>query len=190
MVPMPTHPLPACTWNGRPCSLSVHIDKGFTLWAAEPGAARAVLLRQPFEKLQMSSDDGASLLFLDFGGTEGEIVSRGVVVAVDACQDIRWVGLLTLFSIHPAAAGSAFVPQNHGLHHTLLPLCQSHPPGAFGLGVPWMPSPEEGSSSTWPDLALCGLPAHCWTDRRGREGTRVQRPSLGGGSSRGTGMET
>ncbi|XP_008843476.1 alpha-1-syntrophin [Nannospalax galili] len=63
----------ACTWNGRPCSLSVHIDKGFTLWAAEPGATRAVLLRQPFEKLQMSSDDGSSLLFLDFGGAEGEI---------------------------------------------------------------------------------------------------------------------
>ncbi|KAI5216058.1 Alpha-1-Syntrophin [Manis pentadactyla] len=63
----------ACTWNGRPCSLSVHIDKGFTLWAAESGVARAVLLRQPFEKLQMSSDDGASLLFLDFGGAEGEI---------------------------------------------------------------------------------------------------------------------
>ncbi|KAK7808935.1 hypothetical protein U0070_010082 [Myodes glareolus] len=63
----------ACTWNGRPCNLSVHIDKGFTLWAAEPGAARAVLLRQPFEKLQMSSDDGTSLLFLDFGGAEGEI---------------------------------------------------------------------------------------------------------------------
>lgn len=67
----------ACTWNGRPCNLSVHIDKGFTLWAAEPGAAQAVLLRQPFEKLQMSSDDGASLLFLDFGGAEGEIVSGG-----------------------------------------------------------------------------------------------------------------
>uniref|UniRef100_A0AAF6YHF8 Alpha-1-syntrophin n=1 Tax=Bos taurus TaxID=9913 RepID=A0AAF6YHF8_BOVIN len=65
--------LEACTWNGRACSLSVHIDNGFTLWAAEPGAARAVLLRQPFEKLQMSSDDGASLLFLDFGGAEGEI---------------------------------------------------------------------------------------------------------------------
>ncbi|KAK1337399.1 hypothetical protein QTO34_002025 [Cnephaeus nilssonii] len=63
----------ACTWNGRPCNLSVHIDKGFTLWAAEPGAAQAVLLQQPFEKLQMSSDDGASLLFLDFGGAEGEI---------------------------------------------------------------------------------------------------------------------
>lgn len=55
----------------------MHIDKGFTLWAAEPGAAQAVLLRQPFEKLQMSSDDGASLLFLDFGGAEGEIVSGG-----------------------------------------------------------------------------------------------------------------
>lgn len=71
-------PPAACTWNGRPCNLSVHIDKGFTLWAAEPGAARAVLLRQPFEKLQMSSDDGTSLLFLDFGGAEGEIVSGGL----------------------------------------------------------------------------------------------------------------
>lgn len=76
-VPVPTCLPAACTWNGRPCTLSVHIDKGFTLWAAEPGAARAVLLRQPFEKLQMSSDDGASLLFLDFGGAEGEIVSGG-----------------------------------------------------------------------------------------------------------------
>ncbi|XP_051835082.1 alpha-1-syntrophin [Antechinus flavipes] len=63
----------ACTWNGRACSLSVHIDKGFTLWAVEPGLAKALLLQQPFEKLQMSSDDGSSLLFLDFGGAEGEI---------------------------------------------------------------------------------------------------------------------
>ena len=92
---MPTCPpcvlaLPAaCTWNGRPCSLSVHIDKGFTLWAAEPGAARAVLLRQPFEKLQMSSDDGASLLFLDFGGPEGEIVSGG---GWGLCSPGGWAG--------------------------------------------------------------------------------------------------
>ncbi|XP_068933873.1 alpha-1-syntrophin isoform X2 [Petaurus breviceps papuanus] len=63
----------ACTWNGRACSLSVHIDKGFTLWAVEPGLAKALLLQEPFEKLQMSSDDGSSLLFLDFGGAEGEI---------------------------------------------------------------------------------------------------------------------
>ncbi|XP_001381309.1 alpha-1-syntrophin [Monodelphis domestica] len=63
----------ACTWNGRSCSLSVHIDKGFTLWAVEPGLAKTLLLQEPFEKLQMSSDDGSSLLFLDFGGTEGEI---------------------------------------------------------------------------------------------------------------------
>ncbi|XP_074068268.1 alpha-1-syntrophin isoform X1 [Macrotis lagotis] len=63
----------ACTWNGRACNLSVHIDKGFTLWAVEPGVAKALLLQEPFEKLQMSSDDGSSLLFLDFGGTEGEI---------------------------------------------------------------------------------------------------------------------
>ncbi|XP_038605970.1 alpha-1-syntrophin [Tachyglossus aculeatus] len=63
----------ACTWNGRDCSLSIHIDKGFTLFALEPGPTRAVLLQRPFEKLQMSSDDGAKMLFLDFGGAEGEI---------------------------------------------------------------------------------------------------------------------
>ncbi|XP_049725074.1 alpha-1-syntrophin isoform X3 [Elephas maximus indicus] len=77
----------ACTWNGRPCSLSVHIDKGFTLWAAEP------------------------------------------------------------------AAGPALVPQNHGLHHPLLPLGQSHPPGALGLEVTRCTSVEEGCPPhglTWP----------------------------------------
>lgn len=34
-----------------------------------------VLLSYPFEKLKMSSDDGVRMLFLDFGGKEGEIVS-------------------------------------------------------------------------------------------------------------------
>ena len=91
----------ACTWNGRPCSLSVHIDKGFTLWAAEPGAAQAVLLRQPFEKLQMSSDDGASLLFLDFGSAEGEIVSGGG--GGYALLDARLDGAPDL-SLHPSCS--------------------------------------------------------------------------------------
>ncbi len=34
-----------------------------------------VLLSYPYEKLKMSSDDGVRMLFLDFGGREGEIVS-------------------------------------------------------------------------------------------------------------------
>lgn len=69
------------------------------------------------------------------------------------------MGLLTFLSSDPsfcplAAAGPAFVPQNHGLHHPLLPFGQSHPPGTLGLEVTRCISPEEGMSTTWPDLAL------------------------------------
>ncbi|KAH0619045.1 hypothetical protein JD844_018659 [Phrynosoma platyrhinos] len=63
----------ACTWNGRDCTLSIHIDKGFTISTLEPGLTKVILLQQPFERLQMSSDDGAKMLYLDFGGSEGEI---------------------------------------------------------------------------------------------------------------------
>nr|XP_060628337.1 alpha-1-syntrophin [Anolis sagrei ordinatus] len=63
----------ACTWNGRDCTLSIHIDKGFTISSLEPGLAKVILLQQPFERLQMSSDDGAKMLYLDFGSSEGEI---------------------------------------------------------------------------------------------------------------------
>lgn len=64
----------ACTWNGRDCTLSIHIDKGFTISTLEPGLTKVILLQQPFERLQMSSDDGAKMLYLDFGSSEGEIV--------------------------------------------------------------------------------------------------------------------
>ncbi|XP_072735392.1 alpha-1-syntrophin isoform X2 [Ciconia boyciana] len=63
----------ACTWKGQDCTLSVHIDKGFTISTTEPGLSKTILLQQPFEKLQMSSDDGTKMLYLDFGGPEGEI---------------------------------------------------------------------------------------------------------------------
>ncbi|NXP08979.1 SNTA1 protein, partial [Thinocorus orbignyianus] len=63
----------ACTWKGQDCTLSIHIDKGFTISATEPGLSKTILLQQPFEKLQMSSDDGTKMLYLDFGGPEGEI---------------------------------------------------------------------------------------------------------------------
>ncbi|NXP46162.1 SNTA1 protein, partial [Heliornis fulica] len=69
----PLSPSPACTWKGQDCTLSIHIDKGFTIASTEPGLGRTILLQQPFEKLQMSSDDGTKMLYLDFGGPEGEI---------------------------------------------------------------------------------------------------------------------
>lgn len=42
---------------------------------AANAAKPQVLLSYPYEKLKMSSDDGIRMLFLDFGGKEGEIVS-------------------------------------------------------------------------------------------------------------------
>ncbi|KAF1620138.1 Alpha-1-syntrophin, partial [Eudyptes chrysolophus] len=71
--PLSPSPSPACTWKGQDCTLSIHIDKGFTISATEPGLSKTILLQQPFEKLQMSSDDGTKMLYLDFGGPEGEI---------------------------------------------------------------------------------------------------------------------
>ncbi|XP_026068742.1 alpha-1-syntrophin [Carassius auratus] len=63
----------ACSWNGKSCMLSVHIDKGFSLFTEESGVRRNVLLQEPFERLRMSSDDGVRMIFLDFGGPEAEI---------------------------------------------------------------------------------------------------------------------
>lgn len=63
----------ACTWAGKECALSIHIDQGFTLFSEEPGLNRVIHLHKPFETLRMSSDDGARMLYLDFGKPEGEI---------------------------------------------------------------------------------------------------------------------
>lgn len=68
----------------------IHYEQGFSVLAdptplgdRENGEERKVntstrpqvLLSYPYEKLKMSSDDGVRMLFLDFGGKEGEIVS-------------------------------------------------------------------------------------------------------------------
>ncbi|KAG7244853.1 hypothetical protein INR49_029872 [Caranx melampygus] len=63
----------ACSWNGKECTLGVHIDDGFTLFTEEMGVRKSILLQQPFERLRMSSDDGVRMMFLDFGGPEAEI---------------------------------------------------------------------------------------------------------------------
>ncbi|XP_056293637.1 alpha-1-syntrophin [Pseudoliparis swirei] len=63
----------ACSWNGKECTLGVHIDEGFTLFTEEMGVRKSILLQQPFERLRMSSDDGVRMIFLDFGGPGAEI---------------------------------------------------------------------------------------------------------------------
>lgn len=80
---------PGCLYRGQECRLVIHYEQGFSVLAdpkladGENGEERGartptrprVLLSYPYEKLKMSSDDGVRMLFLDFGGKEGEIVS-------------------------------------------------------------------------------------------------------------------
>ncbi|XP_060631816.2 beta-1-syntrophin [Anolis sagrei] len=64
----------ACTYKNQECRLTIHYDHGFSL-TTEPqdGAFPKTILQFPYEKLKMSSDDGIRMLYLDFGGKEGEI---------------------------------------------------------------------------------------------------------------------
>ncbi|XP_058792870.1 beta-1-syntrophin isoform X2 [Phymastichus coffea] len=72
-----------CLWQGKPCQLVVHHEEGFALYAAgaravagsglSPGSLPAPLWHRPFDKLRMSADDGARLLWLDFVGDDTEI---------------------------------------------------------------------------------------------------------------------
>ncbi|TNN79989.1 Beta-1-syntrophin [Liparis tanakae] len=75
----------SCLYQSQECRLVIHYEQGFSVMAdpklgdgedvEERGAHAATgpLLSYPYEKLKMSSDDGVRMLFLDFGGTEGEI---------------------------------------------------------------------------------------------------------------------
>lgn len=62
-------------FQNRPCQLLVHLDRGFSLVDSGLGSPAKVLWTYSFDKLKASADDGNRLLFLDFGGDEGEIVS-------------------------------------------------------------------------------------------------------------------
>ncbi|XP_049585788.1 beta-1-syntrophin [Syngnathus scovelli] len=77
----------SCLYLGQESRLVIHYEQGFSV-LAEPKVQDVengndgrrhsptkirVLLSYPFEKLRMSSDDGVRMLFLDFGGKEGEI---------------------------------------------------------------------------------------------------------------------
>ncbi|KYN04737.1 Beta-1-syntrophin [Cyphomyrmex costatus] len=72
-----------CIWQGKACQLVVNHEEGFALYSAgtrgtagngvSPGSPPTPLWRRSFDKLKMSADDGARLLWLDFGGEDGEI---------------------------------------------------------------------------------------------------------------------
>ncbi|XP_032238788.1 beta-1-syntrophin [Nematostella vectensis] len=66
----------AVTWQGQEARLTIHFENGFSLTDARSGSdtisKSQVLWYFPFERLKMSADDGQRLLWLDFGGEEGE----------------------------------------------------------------------------------------------------------------------
>ncbi|XP_044906025.1 beta-1-syntrophin [Felis catus] len=64
----------ACTYKNQACCLTIHYENGFSI-TTEPqeGAFPKTILQSPYEKLKMSSDDGIRMLYLDFGGKDGEI---------------------------------------------------------------------------------------------------------------------
>lgn len=66
----------ACTYRNQACCFTIHYESGFSI-TTEPqeGAFPKTIIQAPYEKLKMSSDDGIRMLYLDFGGKDGEIVS-------------------------------------------------------------------------------------------------------------------
>jgi len=54
--------------------LIIHLDRGFSLLEGGLGPSAKAIWTFPFDKLKGSADDGHRMLFLDFGGDDGEIV--------------------------------------------------------------------------------------------------------------------
>lgn len=61
----------ACIYQSQECVVTVHFENGFIL---QDGRHHGILWQYPFEKLRMSADDGMRLVWLDFGGEDGEKV--------------------------------------------------------------------------------------------------------------------
>ncbi|XP_055692615.1 beta-1-syntrophin isoform X2 [Lutzomyia longipalpis] len=62
-----------CLYQGRPCQLIVHLDRGFSLLEGGIGPSSKAIWCHPFDRLKASADDGIRCLFLDFGADDGEI---------------------------------------------------------------------------------------------------------------------
>jgi hypothetical protein len=68
----------AVTWQGQEARLTIHYENGLTLADVRSGTEGNMKSQSywcfPFERLKMSADDGHHLLWLDFGGEDGEQV--------------------------------------------------------------------------------------------------------------------
>ncbi|XP_072323016.1 beta-1-syntrophin [Scyliorhinus torazame] len=63
-----------CTYRTQECHLTIHYTNGFSILKdGQEGSLPKLIWQYSFEKLKNSSDDGVRLLFLDFGGRDGEI---------------------------------------------------------------------------------------------------------------------
>ncbi|XP_060741125.1 beta-2-syntrophin isoform X1 [Tachysurus vachellii] len=68
-----------CVLNREEVCLVLHYERGFTVLRGGGGGGGGapvggtVLLHYPFDKLRNSADDAVRLLYLDFGGPEGEL---------------------------------------------------------------------------------------------------------------------
>lgn len=56
----------------------MHLERGFSLLEGGVGPTSKAIWTFPFDKLKGSADDGHRLLYLDFGGDDGEIVSNEI----------------------------------------------------------------------------------------------------------------
>lgn len=61
----------ACLYQSQECVITIHYENGFILQDARH---HSIFWQYPFEKLRMSADDGMRLVWLDFGGEDGEKV--------------------------------------------------------------------------------------------------------------------
>lgn len=147
-------PLTACSWNGKECTLGVHIDEGFTLFTEEMGVRKRILLQHPFEHLKMSSDDGVRMMFLDFGGPEAEIVSgtlgfmSGFMVGLSRRGKSASFTTIYIWTISVAAVvsdipstslsatGPSLLSEDARLHHPLVPVGQGQAPWPPGMTRP------------------------------------------------------
>lgn len=63
-----------CAYKGQDCRLVINYENGFSVVAQAPdGTFTKILVQYSYDKLKMSSDDGVKMLFLDFGGKDGDI---------------------------------------------------------------------------------------------------------------------
>lgn len=100
----------------------VHLDRGFSLVDSGLASPSKIIWSYSFDKLKASADDGNRLLFLDFGGEEGEIVS-----IIEIYLKYSDVFKIQIFNNASTFTGARYgmLPETSGLRITQLLISQS-----------------------------------------------------------------